>query len=247
MTEKKRDSNEMRKPDGKYASGEYLRANPSWDIEDGGWEAKKVAEMLSGAGLNPASICEVGCGAGGVLASLRTAWPESELYGFDIAPDAAGFWENHRKLDIHFQLGDFFKLNKQHYDLLLVLDVIEHVVDPWTFLEGLKPWSDHILLHIPLDLSAQNVLRETPILEARRQVGHIHYFTRKLALEMLTEAGYRIDQWNYSGLSWSGPRHSWRSRLALVPRMLAYALNREAGVRLLGGETLFVLASPIEG
>jgi len=247
MTGKKRNRNEMQKPDRKYISGEYLRANPSWDIEDSPWKAEKVAKILSGSGLNPASICEVGCGAGGVLAGLRAAYPEVDLYGFDISPDAAGFWEEHSGQKIHFQLGDFFELNKKHYDVLLVLDVIEHVIDPWKFLEGLKPWSDHILLHIPLDLSAQNVLREKPILEARRQVGHIHYFTRKLALELLTEAGYRIDQWSYSGSSRSGPRHLWRSRLALLPRMLAYALNREAGVRLLGGETLFVLASPIEG
>jgi len=234
----------MQKPDRKYASGDYLRANPSWDVEDSPWKAGKVVEILAGAGLNPSSICEVGCGAGGVLASLRDSCPGVDLYGFDIAPDAAGFWEQPGMADIHFQLGDFFELNRRRYDLLLLLDVIEHVVDPWTFLEGLKAWSDHIILHIPLDLSAQNIFRERPILEARRQVGHIHYFTRNLALELLTEAGYRIEQCSYSGLAGSGPRHSWRSRLALLPRMLAYALNKDAGVRLLGGETLFVLASP---
>jgi len=234
----------MQKPDKKYISGEYLRDNPSWDIEDSPWKAEKIVEMLSGVGLNPVSICEVGCGAGGVLASLRTAYPKVDLYGFDISPDAAHFWEEHHKLDINFQLGDFLKLNRQPFDLLLVLDVIEHVVDPWKFLEGLKSWSDHILLHIPLDLSAQNIVRETPVLEARRQVGHIHYFTKNLAFELLNETGYHIDQWSYSGLSRSGPRSSWKSRLALFPRMLAYAFNKDAGVLLLGGETLFVLASP---
>jgi len=234
----------LKRPDAQYTSGEYLRDNPSWDIEDSPWKAQKVVEMLSGAGLSPASVCEVGCGAGGVLASLRSAYPNVDLFGFDIAPDAAGFWEDHGNLDIHFQVGDFFNLNRKRYDLLLALDVIEHVVDPWTFLERLKPWSEHILLHFPLDLSAQNILRETPVLEARRKVGHIHYFTKNLALELLNEAGYRIDQWSYSGLARSGPRSSWRSRLALLPRVLAYALNKDAGVRLLGGETLFVLASP---
>jgi len=141
MTERDRNTLNMQKPDRKYVSGEYLRANPSWDIEDSPWKAEKVAKILSGSGFNPVSICEVGCGAGGVLAGLRAAYPEVDLYGFDISPDAAGFWEEHSGQKIHFQLGDFFELNKKHYDVLLVLDVIEHVIDPWKFLEGLKPWS----------------------------------------------------------------------------------------------------------
>jgi hypothetical protein len=32
--------------------------------------------------------------------------------------------------------------------------------------------------------------------------------------------------------------------MAFLPRMLAYGINKDLGVRLLGGETLLVLASP---
>jgi hypothetical protein len=231
------------RPDRKYESGEYLRANPTWDIGDSPWKAGKVVDVIAHAGIRPNTICEVGCGAGAILSCLRDSFPDTKLHGFDIA-DASKFWAAYASKEISFRQADFFEANANKYDLILVLDVLEHVVDPWEFLEKLKKHGDKFLFHIPLDLSAQNVLRETPILEARRQVGHIHYFTKNLALELFAECGYDIEYVCYSGLSMSGPRASWKSRMAFLPRMLAYGINKDLGVRLLGGETLLVLASP---
>ena len=58
-----------------------------------------------------------------VLAALRPVLPETELYGFDIAPAAARFWERHAPARIHFELGDFFEVSQRCYDIVLVLDV----------------------------------------------------------------------------------------------------------------------------
>jgi SAM-dependent methyltransferase len=230
------------RPDRKYESGDYLQSNPTWDIEDSPWKAGKVAELIRHSGIEPRSICEVGCGAGAVLAALRETVPDARLAGFDIA-DASSFWKRYEKAGINFRQGDFLAENSEKYDLILVLDVIEHIANPWDFLERLKPHGDKFLFHIPLDLSAQNVLREVPLLEARRKVGHIHYFTKNLALELLGECGYHFESISYSGLSMSGPRSSWKSRLVYLPRAFMYALNKDFGVRLLGGERLLVLAS----
>ena len=35
-----------------------------------------------------------------------------------------------------------------------------------------------------------------------------------------------------------------KTRFAAIPRRIAYAVNKDIGVRLLGGETLLVLAKP---
>ncbi len=236
----------MKRPDSLYKSGEYAEKNPTWDVEDSPWKAGKVLDVLRETGMQPASVCEVGCGAGGVLAHLTERMPEARFFGYDIAPDAQSFWDRYSDTDIAFEVGDFFERNSRRYDLVLILDVIEHIADPWIFLEKLKPHGDTFLFHIPLDLSAQNVLRETPILEARRQVGHIHYFTKNLALELLAEAGYEVEYYAYSNLSMSGPRSSWKSRLAYVPRRLAYMISKDFGVRLLGGESLLVVARPAD-
>ncbi|OPX84860.1 MAG: bifunctional 3-demethylubiquinone-9 3-methyltransferase/ 2-octaprenyl-6-hydroxy phenol methylase [Pelotomaculum sp. PtaB.Bin104] len=232
----------MKMPHEKYISDDYIRQNPSWDSEDSPWKVEFIAAVLRTANLMPDSICEVGCGAGGVLAGLRCMYPHTELYGYDIAPAVAQFWKKHEQSNIRFYVGDFFCLNKKTYDLILLLDVIEHVVDPFNFLSQLNGSAKWYLFHFPLDLSAINVLREKPILSVRKNVGHIHYFTKNLALSLLKECGYDIIEWRYTGATFNVPRRTWRTMLASLPRRLAYAVHKDWGVRALGGETLFVLA-----
>lgn len=200
-----------------------------------------VALLLENEGP-PVSICEVGCGAGGVLAEMRGIFPNAELYGYDIAPDAAGFWPRHSSANIHFEVGDFFRLNKRQFDLLLVLDVIEHLQDPFDFLSKLVGYARTFVFHIPLDLSAINVLRERPLLSSRLKVGHIHYFSKGLALELLKECNYEILKWRYTGAAFNSPKRNWKGKLAVLPRRAAYLIDKDWGVRLLGGETLIVLA-----
>jgi SAM-dependent methyltransferase len=232
----------MTEPDQRYLTDDYVSQNPTWDMEDSPWKAALVSRILRSNGLVPTSICEVGCGAGSVLAELRTAYPEAKLYGYDIAPAAARFWPRHTASNIDFQVGDFATVNKRNYDALLLLDVIEHVRDPFAFLVGLRGSARYFVLHIPLDLSAISVVREEPILEVRRRVGHIHYYTKALALSLLEESGFKVIQWEYSGAAFNAPRRTWKSKVAAAPRWLAFRLNRDLGVRALGGETLVVLA-----
>ena len=61
----------MTLPKDKYGCSEYLRNNPTWDIEDSYWKAKRIVDILATARCRPSSICDVGCGAGGILAELR--------------------------------------------------------------------------------------------------------------------------------------------------------------------------------
>jgi hypothetical protein len=102
------------------------------------------------------------------------------------------------------------------------------------------------VFHFPLDLSAASVLRETPLLLARRKTGHIHYYTKGLALALLADCGYRVIEARYTGAALEAPRRALRSRIAALARRLAYAIDRDWGARLLGGETLLVLAQAEE-
>lgn len=226
----------------RYLGTQYAERNPTWDLEDSPWKARQVLRLIQAQGLGPRQVVEVGCGAGAVLAELRSALPDAELHGYDIAPGAERFWAQHASANIDFTLGDFLEVNRVHYDLLLLLDVIEHITDPFDFLGKLRPHAEHFILHIPLDLSAASVLRESPLLFVRRKVGHIHYFTKGLAFELLEECGYIVIDWFYTGAAFAGPQRTWKTKLASLPRRLAYAINKDAGVRLLGGETLMVLA-----
>lgn len=226
----------------RYLDKTYLDHNPSWDIEDSPWKVGQLLRMIRRHHLKPASIAEIGCGAGGILAGLRIHFPEAQLYGFDIAPGAAQFWGRHASARIEFALGDYFACSTRRYDLILVLDVVEHLANPFEFLSRLAGHAEDYLFHFPLDLSAFSVLRETPLLHVRRKVGHIHYYTKGLALAMLEESGYEVVDACYTGAGFTAPQRGWLSRLAGVPRRLVHAVAKDVGVRLFGGETLMVLA-----
>lgn len=228
----------------RYLSGEYAEKNPDWDSVDSPWKADRVAELLERHRVRPGTIADVGCGAGGVLAALRVRYPDAELVGFDIAPGLTRLWQVHAGSGIRFVLGNFLELNQRRYDLLLVLDVVEHLGDPFTFLYRLRDHGDLMVFHFPLDLSAISVLRQTPLLHVRAKVGHVHFFTRGLALALLEECGYEVVDACYTGAALNAPRRSMKTRLAGLLRRFAYAVDRDAGARLLGGETLMVLARP---
>lgn len=232
----------MIKPYESYESGDYLAKNPTWDEEDSAWKACQVLKTFERNHLAPRSIVEVGCGAGGILASLHDAMPNICYAGFEIAPDASKFWEKHASKNITFSIGDFLEEKTNHFDALLLLDVIEHIPNPFDFLSALHGRADHYVFHIPLDLSAISVLRETPLLNVRQKVGHIHYFTKGLALSLIEECGYEVIDWSYTAASFTVPQTTWKGRFARLPRMLAFCINRDIGVRLLGGDTLMVLA-----
>lgn len=232
----------MGSPLDKYISHDYLKANPTWDMEDSPWKANFVVQILHSCGITPSSICDIGCGAGGVLAELRRTYHDSALFGYDVAPDVTQLWYKHEKSNIKFQVGDFLVLNKKTYDVILLLDIIEHLADPFTFLSKLHGMAKYYVFHVPLDLSAISVVVEKPLINQRKNVGHINYFTKNLALSLLKECEFEIVKCQYSGAAFNSPKRTWKTRLVSLPRRLLYLLNKDWGTRILGGETLFVLA-----
>jgi hypothetical protein len=228
----------------RYTSGLYAEKNPDWDAGDSPWKAERAYELLDTHGLNPDSIAEIGCGAGGVLVNLRNRYPQAEFTGYDIAHGLLPLWEKHQGSGVRFILGDYFEKNAAPADLVLVLDVIEHLGNPFDFLDHLRSRCRHAVFHFPLDLSALSVMREKPLLHVRRKVGHLHFFTRGLALALLDECGFEVIEARYTGAAYTAPNRPLPARFASAFRRLTHTLLGDTGVRLLGGETLMVLARP---
>lgn len=228
----------------RYTEGDYAQQNPDWDSGDSPWKAQQVLGLLARYGLSPASVVEVGCGAGGVLSALRAHWPQARLQGFDIAPGLPALWSRRQADGIQFTLGDYLAEDRPRPELTLVLDVLEHLGDPFAFLAGLRERAAWTVFHIPLDLSVVSVLREQPLLHVRHKVGHLHYFTRGLALAMLDECGWEVIEERYTRAALTAPNKRPATRLAGLVRAAMQAVLGHVGVRLLGGETLIVLARP---
>jgi SAM-dependent methyltransferase len=228
----------------RYTEGDYAEQNPEWDSDDSSWKAQHVVSMMKALNIEANSIVEIGCGAGGVLACVRSAYPCAKLVGFDIAPCLPKYWERYAGSEITFVLGDFLALNEEVVDVLLVLDVLEHLADPISFLDRLRCHGKIVVFHIPLDLSAVSVIRETPLLHVRHKVGHIHYFTRGLVRAMVEECGYEVLQERYTGAYLSAPGRSIFTKSFGLLRRIINGFNHDVGARLLGGETLMIVARP---
>ncbi len=226
-----------------YTSGEYLRKNPTWGSEDSAWKAARILEITERNGLVPESVCEIGCGAGEILDQLHLKMPQAVSFsGYEISPQAFALCQAKEKSRLRFFLKDLPDQGGPAFDLVLLIDVFEHVEDYLGFLRKVRPLGKNTLFHIPLDLSAQAVMREKPILHAREQVGHLHYFTKSTALATLRDAGYEIVDYVYTQRSTDLPAKTLGSFLAKLPRKLGFVLARDLSVRTFGGYSLLVLA-----
>lgn len=229
------------KVENRYLDGSYRDANPEWDRGDSEWKAKQVEKILKGNAVSPQSIVEVGCGSGDILRHLRRVFPGAKLVGYDISPQAKVFWDADTQ-GIEFYLEDFHQHNITKHEILLMLDVFEHVRDPYSFLEQSRDHAKLFVFHIPLDLSALSVARVAPLRLARRKVGHLHSYTKDLAIETIIDCGYSVIDFAYTKKYLSRSALTFRGCLAFIPRFLLSVINKDFSVRILGGESLIVLA-----
>jgi SAM-dependent methyltransferase len=225
-----------------YTDGTYLTNNPDWHADDSAWKAGHIATMLERHGIVPATVCEIGCGAGEILRELSTRLaPGTRFIGYDISPNAYALCSRKANDELSFHLGDPLE-EPVHFDVAMAIDVFEHVEDYFTFLRKLRAKARHKIFHIPLELSAQQVIRARPLIEARRSVGHIHHFSKETALAALEDCGYTvIDHFYTSGRTELGGL-GWKSQLLKWPRQALFRVSPDAAARVLGGYSLLVLA-----
>lgn len=225
-----------------YADGTYFKNNASWHEEDSSWKAHQIQIMIDRNELEPLTICEIGCGAGEVLVQLSSLLGVGKEYsGFEVSPQAFQICEPKAQENIVFSLKDLLEEQDQYYDIVMAIDVFEHVEDYFGFLRRLRTKGKYKIFHIPLDLSVQSVLRSSPIIKHRHSVGHIQYFTKETALETIKDTGYQILDYFYTSSS-DLPNRGWKANLIRIPRKLAFLANKDLAVRILGGYSLLVLA-----
>ena len=224
-----------------YTNGTYLRNNPDWHADDAAWKASHIARMLERHKLRPASVCEVGCGSGEVVRALSEHLPGARFVGCDVSPHAIEISRRKAAGNLDFRLEDVLQ-SSAHYDLVMAIDVFEHVEDCFGFVRRLKERGRHKLFHIPLDLSALSVARKSKLTAMRESVGHIHYFTKDTALALLQDTGYRVIDHFYTSGSTELGNYGWKTRLLKAPRQALFALDPDAAARWLGGYSLMVLA-----
>jgi SAM-dependent methyltransferase len=224
-----------------YTDGSYLaKTGGTWHLEDSPFKARQVVHMLTRhPEFRPSSVCEIGCGAGGILAELQMSLPNGvDFTGYEISPQAHSLSARFANAHCRFILGDAFA-DESEYDLVLVMDVVEHVEDCFSFLRHAKCKGRLKLYHIPLDAHVSSLLRG---INAWDSVGHIHLFTIETALRAVDYSGHRIIDWTITQGALAKTNKALRTRAANVIRASLGKLAPQLVARLVGGCSILILA-----
>jgi len=220
-----------------YTDGSYAAATGgTWHLEDSVFKAGQVLRMLRRhPEMNPGSICDIGCGTGGVLAELdRRLDFVAQFKGYEVSPQAHALAQHFNSSRCEYMLGDPFA-DGRFFDLALALDVVEHVEDCFRFVRQCAGKATWKIYHIPLDVSASSVVRGTNCWEI---VKHLHLFTRETALKTIQYAGHEVVDWFLTPVALERP-HRAATRLTNLPRRI---LPESLASRIFGGYSIMILA-----
>lgn len=170
------------------------------------------------------AVLELGCGGGATLAWLKESGRARHTTGLELcaAPAAAARRRVDRVIegDLDRTIGE---LRREHYDLVLCLDVLEHLTDPWATVrrvhELLRPGGSivvslpnvrHYSVVLPLLFSGTWRYEQAGIMDRT----HLRFFSRAGALELLSDNGFAPSASVDNGVAPTRRRELWKLLVA---------------------------------
>jgi 2-polyprenyl-3-methyl-5-hydroxy-6-metoxy-1,4-benzoquinol methylase len=168
----------------------------------------------------PSRILDVGAGAGATLKWLKTLYPSAETTGVELNSALSDELRQNADIAIIGDIGAAFA-RLATYDLILLLDVLEHVSDAKGTLELLVgllrpggnvivsvPNISHLSVSVPLLLRRQFTYQDAGILDRT----HRTFFVEETAVKLLNDANLVVTKGLVSGLA--GPKSNLIDRLS---------------------------------
>ena len=178
-----------------------------------------------------ANILEVGCGAGPTLRWLKGKYPEARTTGVDGNAAIKDQLSTNADTALIADLDQPLVLSER-YDLILALDVLEHLKSAEAVLERLTaalseggvlivslPNVSHLSVSLPLVFARRFAYADAGILDRT----HIRFFVESSAIELMNAAGLEVVGGLVNGL------HSVRTRLfdALTLGLLRHYFTKQ--------------------
>ncbi len=152
----------------------------------------------------PVRMLDIGCGAAATGAEIKRLHPAAHVTGIEMNKEAAALAEGRidRVIVANVETLDFAQagIAPESIDLVFFPDVLEHLYDPWKLLVRIKPLltkNAQILASIPnirnLWLLMTLIGGDWPYAEeGLLDITHIRFFTKKTAIDLFTQTGYRV-------------------------------------------------------
>ena len=154
-------------------------------------------------------VLDLGCGSGETSGHLKKTKQFGWVCGVEGSPDAA---IAARKVLNNVLEGDIEKMDYPFpdgtFDTILALDILEHLIDPWSVLEKLTkllkpggiivasiPNVRHYSVVVPLVFLADWRYQQEGLLDST----HIRFFTGRTAVKLMTSTGLKIEELDHTG------------------------------------------------
>ncbi len=134
--------------------------------------------------VKPRSILDVGCGEGYMLAAIADAGFDAELSGLDLNPAAIADARTRLGKRARLEVRDARELADlgEKFDLVMMLEVLEHLDEPAAMLPLLGRLSSaHVLLSVPWEpyFRGLNLLRGKNIRALGNDPEHVQHWSRR--------------------------------------------------------------------
>ena len=228
-----------------YSTGEYYHRSGGW--KDAEYKIRVFRDLFARYARaqlpHIQTVADVGCGNGEITCHLQATLEEMgysvEVTGYDVHPAVARLRPIGK---VRFVEGDFCQLATGIVDLVTLFDVIEHIPDPITFLRSVAAKSRYVALHIPLDHSILNGVRDMARANLKHP-GHLLILDMPSTLNFLCYCGLRVDDYAHSPVFRAPSGQETRLQKIVNPiREVLFRLSPYFLHKTLGGVSLMVLA-----
>jgi 2-polyprenyl-3-methyl-5-hydroxy-6-metoxy-1,4-benzoquinol methylase len=150
----------------------------------------RVVDLVRAAA--PSCILEVGCGEGYVLAELQRAGVGADLIGVDLSERAIDAARARVAPPVRLYVGDAREvaqtLDGRAADLVMMLEVLEHLHEPESMVENLTQLTTrHVLLSVPREpfFRGMNLLRLKNVRAFGNDPEHVNHWSARGFVELV--------------------------------------------------------------
>jgi 2-polyprenyl-6-hydroxyphenyl methylase/3-demethylubiquinone-9 3-methyltransferase len=158
-------------------------------------------------------ILDAGCGGGSLVHTLHNHLGFKNVYGFDASESGISLGKNSfPELAENFFIHNACEVKlpstaPQSYDLVISMEVVEHLYDPKTYLRNIYIWlkkGGFLILTIPYhgyikNLSIAILNKFDRHFDPLSEGGHIKFFSKKMLYSLLKDSGFKPMKFYGSG------------------------------------------------
>ena len=179
-----------------YNDNSYIINNPTLHSEDSEFKFNNVLRFLNLIEIkeNKIKILDVGGGAGLIGKRVMKYYAKKDiivtLHSLDLSFKMLKIQKQNNPKIKKLSNCSIAECKESNYDLVLMIDVIEHIPNKNISAKTLNRLSKNIIYNIPIEINLFDYVKNISLLfryykNQRKTLGHIHFFSFKSANEFL--------------------------------------------------------------